>query len=492
MNAKERLLFIAYIVKIIKSMKNADPKDIEQKNNTKKKTFIVISGDGGGVKGVIPLTVLDQLSHETGIAIHELSFLNVGCSTSCLALGGLMIPEKIGSRKSKRTPKEVRKTYLENSPIIFPFKRKSWTEKQQNIIDDAGLTTKFNKLMRFIRKGHSYDVKNLEAVLDHEFGDLKASEVTRPFAFPTTSFKNNEAIWLTNQREIALKNKHAYWVPTMKMADIIAMCTRPPFYFQQDSKIITHYAPCADENGDFTKHEKEIFPTDGTFFAGSPELIAYEYAKTLLKAKGYDEDEYRIVTLSLSTGKKKINNNLDSLNGKKAKFLGMKIGALGHLDSLESTLDVALTLQYRANRDLVKEIHRRNGDLYFRFDAEIDSKNPKHPSASLTDASEGNFDKLISFAHNNIIGENREQFSEFIEIAKRVLHDQSIEDIAKRRLKDDYRPLIDTSVKLQKGIKGFINKLFGFQINKTVPSNDNKLCKNQRRNNNKGACPNCP
>ncbi len=473
-------------------MKNAESKDKDIKNDTKKKTFIVISGDGGGVKGVIPLTVLDQLSHETGIALHDLSFLNVGCSTSCLALGGLMIPKKIGSKKSKRTPKDVRKTYLENSPIIFPFKRKSWSEKQQNIIDDAGLTTRFNKLMRFIRKGHSYDVKNLEAVLHHEFGDLKASEVTKPFAFPTTSTKNNEAIWFTNQREIALKNKHAYWVPTMKMSDIIGMCTRPPFYFQQDSKIITYYDPCMNENGEFTKHEKEIFPTDGTFFAGSPELVAYEYAKTLLKAKGYDEDEYRIVTLSLSTGKKKIENDLDRLNGKKAKFLGMKIGALGHLDSLESTLDVALTLQYRANRDLVKEIHRRNGDLYFRFDAEIDAKNPKHPSAGLTDASEDNFDKLIAFTHNNIIGENREQFAEFIEIAKRVLNDESIEDIARRRLKEDYRPLINTAAKPQKGLKGFVNRLFGFDANKIHASNDNKTYKKQRSHNKKRACPKCP
>ena len=65
-------------------------------------------------------------------------------------------------------------------------------------------------------------------------------------------------------------------------------------------------------------------------------------------------------------------------------------------------------------------------------------------TSNLTNPTGENMNRLVEFAKNVMIGENRDDFETFIEVVKRSLADEPIEDIAKQRLKHYYHPLYET------------------------------------------------
>lgn len=465
----------------------AAPHDCKNQTNCKKKkkkTFIVVAGDGGGMKGINLLTLLHEISRQTGTKTSDFSFLHVGCSTSTLASGGLIVPSKDDRKKPHYDEKDIRKFYFQDGPIIFPHKKKDLSDYHRKMMKKRGLMHGDNQFLRFIFNGSFYNDKNLRAVLEDRFGDVKAKDCIQPFVFPTTDFKRGQPVWFTNSPEIADRFEDAYYVPDMKMADIIEACVRPNFFFRYKEMSFTHKAK-NHETGRWEDQQLEIIPTDGTYFAGAPESYAYGFAKCLLAAKGYKEDEYRIVMLSLGTGKKLTNNTADELNGMKG-FWSKRFKSLAQLSGFATTADLALTLQFRARRAELKETMNRNGDLYFRFEAEIDPNNPQHPDGNISNASLDNMRKLVRFAKQVVIPENRAEFDTFVELVKRYKAGQDIEDIAEKRLNDYYKPLASKKANQpQKGNhkKGFWSQLFGSNANdsdkKSAPPKKDKKRKNK-------------
>lgn len=412
-----------------------------QSNKKRKKTFIVISGDGGGIKGIVPLTVLKEIAEATGTHLNDYAFAVTGCSTSSIALAGCIAPHDEKPQQPAFTEKDIRRFYFHNGPIIFPYAKQDWSDQQRSFIEGEKLRTKFNKYFNMLRRGNLYPIRNLRVVLETQFQDKKADDAIKPFFFPTTSFLENEAIWFTNVQEVAEKYPHVYWVPHMSLAQITEFCARPNVLYPFEEHTFTYFEK--DETGEIVQREKTIIPTDGTYFAGSPEVEAYEFTKSMLSTQGYEEDEYRIVMLSLGTGKRKISHSIDDLNGKKHGFWSRHFGILGFFNSLSNTVEVALTQQFRARRGILKENMNRNGDLYFRFEGEIDTDKHDHPTSNLTNTTGENMNRLVEFAKNVMIGENRDDFETFIEVVKRSLADEPIEDIAKQRLKHYYHPLYE-------------------------------------------------
>jgi len=410
----------------------------ENLSQKKKKTIIVISGDGGGMKGIIPLTILSEIAKRTKHHASDYAYLFVGCSTSTIGTSGLIVPDDKDKDKPAFSENNVRGFYFQDGPIIFPSNQFNWTENQKRFILDDDLKPTKNSLFHFLLKGSVYDDRNLSAVLRKRFGNMKAKECIKPFIFPTTDFKKGETIWLTNSYELSKANEDAYYVPEMKMADIIEACVRPNFFFKYREMEIEYQT--LDDNGDTKNHTKTIIPTDGSYFAGSPEAYAYHYAKTLLAAEGYEEDEYRLVVLSLGTGQQAISHTTAELNGE-VGFWKRTFKGLAQFNALATSADLALTLQFRARAAELRTSMWRNGDLLFKFDAPIDKENPNHPDQSFTNASRKNLNKLVDFAHKDVIEANQEELDTFIEVIERSMRGEGIEDIAKKRLKKNYKPL---------------------------------------------------
>ncbi len=430
-------------------------------NKKKQKTFIVISGDGGGMKGIVPLTVLSEVAKKTHVHASDYAFLLVGCSTSTIGASGIISPKEGTTNVPAYTENNIRGFYFHDGPIIFPDKKFNWTAKQKRFMLDDKLKPTRNSLFHFLLKGSIYSDKNLQAVLRKRFSDTKAKECIKPFVYPTTDFKNGETIWLTNAYEIARAHKDVYYVPEMKMRDIVEACVRPNFFFKYREMDIHYQTQEPDKS--FKKRTKTIIPTDGSYFAGSPEAYAYHYAKTLLASQGYEEDEYRIVMLSLGTGEKAINHTTQELNGEEG-FWNRNFKGLAQFNALATSADLAMTLQFRARAEELRNTMWQNGDLLFKFEAPIDKNNPDHPDQSFANASRENLNKLVNFAHKDIIENNQQEFDTLIEVITRSLKNESIEDIARKRLKANYAPL-----KEQKPKYRFLSKLFSRKA-----CNDNK------------------
>ena len=422
------------------------------KNKKKKKTFIVVAGDGGGMKGINILTLLAEIAKKSGSSTQEFGYLHVGTSTSTIAAAGLLVPEAPGSKKPKYNELDIRSFYFNDGPLIFPKKRNKLSLFQKKRAKKNGSNNQ-NGILHFFFNGHFYKNKDLKAVLDERFGDMLVKDCLDPFVFPTMQFNNGEAIWFTNVPALSERIDNVYYVPDMPVADIVHACSAPNFIFDYHSKIIK-YKEKNHETNQWEDKEVEMIPTDGAYFAASPERDAYNFAQAMLASQGYKDDEYRIVLLSLGTGKKHINYSLDDLKGKSG-ILSSHFKSLAQIKAAETAIEILLTSQFRSRRPALKEEINRNGDLYFRFDATIDNNNPDHPDAGLTNASMDNMRKLVRFARNVVIPENQEEFDTFVKLVKRYSKGQDIEAIAEKRLADYYKPLtkIDASKKHRDDVK---------------------------------------
>lgn len=78
----------------------------------------VLSIDGGGIRGIIPATVLMQLEQLTGRPTHQLFDLIVGTSTGGILALALTCPQRGGVAKSAA---EARSLYLDRGGDIFPL-----------------------------------------------------------------------------------------------------------------------------------------------------------------------------------------------------------------------------------------------------------------------------------------------------------------------------------------------------------------------------------
>src|ERR1700740_560348 len=80
----------------------------------------VLSIDGGGIRGIIPAKILDQLTNQVGLPLHRIFDLIAGTSTGgVIALG-------IGSSSNRGqpySPSELLQLYVANGPDIF---KKRW------------------------------------------------------------------------------------------------------------------------------------------------------------------------------------------------------------------------------------------------------------------------------------------------------------------------------------------------------------------------------
>lgn len=86
---------------------------------------IVLSIDGGGIRGIIPAVVLKYIEEQLGRPIHECFDLVTGTSTGGIIATGLCVPD--GNGKAKYSANDILKFYVEESHKIFGKPRSIFT-----------------------------------------------------------------------------------------------------------------------------------------------------------------------------------------------------------------------------------------------------------------------------------------------------------------------------------------------------------------------------
>lgn len=115
----------------------------------------VLSIDGGGIRGIIPAMVLEEIERQTGKRISELFDLIVGTSTGGLLALALSRPDPENPNKPAFTAKELVSFYEQKGGSIFP----------QGVAKD---------IRRYFRP--KYRVEGIERVLKDYFGDTLLAE----------------------------------------------------------------------------------------------------------------------------------------------------------------------------------------------------------------------------------------------------------------------------------------------------------------------------
>lgn len=153
--------------------------------------FKILSIDGGGLRGVVPLTILKTIEQMTGKKIWESFDLIAGTSTGGLIASAVTIPKNPNDKKqgAKYTLDDILKVYLQRGQEIFPPRKTKLGELLESM--DDTIHPKFSD-------------KGIEKVFKDVCGDSRMNDSltnimvctydlanNMPLFFKTRSSKNN-------------------------------------------------------------------------------------------------------------------------------------------------------------------------------------------------------------------------------------------------------------------------------------------------------------
>lgn len=223
---------------------------------------VILSIDGGGVRGIIPAMILRELEDKLSSLgknkpLSKYFDLIAGTSTGGIIALGLCAPEKLDKSKPACTPKDLYELYRFQSKNIFGA---------QNATPIFGLT--FDEIY------HSFP---LEKILDDILGDSTIQDVVGNFLITAYEIEQRIPRIFSNLRPDKTKK----------------------IYFLRDLARATSAAPTFFEPARVEKlHEANNFESlmDGGLFAANPSMVAFTHAARL---KWNTEN---LIILSLGTG----------------------------------------------------------------------------------------------------------------------------------------------------------------------------------------------
>lgn len=213
---------------------------------------MILSIDGGGIRGIIPAMILAEIEQLTGKPAHQNFDLLAGTSTGGMIALGLC--KDNGQGGAEKSAADLVAMYEDHGKEIFS--RSFW----QGVSSVAGLLDE------------KYSEEGLEEVLGDFFADTPLSNALCPVVITSYDIENRHPLFLKSW-----KHEHK----SVLMRDAAKATSAAPTYFE----------PARIRVGD----EYRVL-VDGGVFINSPAVSAYAEARRIFP----DEDEFFL--LSLGTG----------------------------------------------------------------------------------------------------------------------------------------------------------------------------------------------
>lgn len=267
-------------------------------------TLRILSVDGGGVRGIIPARILQEIEKRTNKHTSELFDMSTGTSTGSLVVLGLGAPDKQGAPKN--SAQDMVNLYLNDSNKIF---NKSLL---RNIWTGFGLW------------GAKYDRKNLDEILGNIFGDLCLSQTLYPVFIPIYSITTSKPNIASTKA--ALKDKkYDFYV-----RDIAGVATAAPTYFSP--KVISNISG----NIKFTA-------SDGGMYDNDPEIIAVMSMNFMNPEFNSD----KVILVSIGTGE--VKQTIQTQEGDNGV-----IGWLTEKDLVDNMMDAEMLMDEAITKSVFK------------------------------------------------------------------------------------------------------------------------------------------
>ncbi len=274
----------------------------------------ILSIDGGGIRGIIPATVLAEMEKRTGKPIARLFHLIAGTSTGGILALGMTKPGADGSPQF--TAADGVRLYENEGPRIFP---QSVWQRIRSMVEEQ------------------YPAAPIETVLDEYFGETRLKDALTN-VFITSYEIERRAPWFF--RSYRAKNDPEYDFP---MKQVARSTSAAPTYFEPsriDTESLSDYWALID----------------GGVFANNPAMCAFVDAKRLYP------DATRFLLVSLGTGEATRRIAYDA-----AKGWGLAGWAQPVLNIVFQ--GVSATVDYQL-RQLLPEMEGRQ--CYYRFQPRLD------------------------------------------------------------------------------------------------------------------------
>jgi patatin-like phospholipase/acyl hydrolase len=295
----------------------------------------VLALDGGGIRGVIPATVLAEIEQRTGKRIAELFDLIAGTSTGGILALGLTKPDPRDETKPHYTAQDLIGMYEQNGSAIFS---RSLGHR---------LITLFGLL------GSKYAVSGLDRTLDTYFGDSRLKDAVAEVLITSYDLETRDSWFLARH-----KAREDAKVNDFPMVRVARATSAAPTYFRPER--------LSDDSKDGM--------IDGGVHSNNPAMCAWVEAVKL-----YDRQDVDVVVVSLGTGQVKT-----PISFNKARVWGL-IGWVRPLIGIFMD-GVAATVEH----ELQMLLKPRGGEpRYFRFQSELPPG-----MGSMDDTSPGHIAKL--------------------------------------------------------------------------------------------------
>ncbi len=218
--------------------------------------YRVLAIDGGGIRGIIPATVLVDLERRLAPRPLASAFdLMVGTSTGGIIALGLTVPE---GEHPRHPAERLLDLYLSDGQTIFPgggpipLARSAW-----------------------VREGTRYSVEGLEEALARFLGDTPLTAAFTDVVVTSYDLAYGEPVMLASRPELGD-------VSDVTMAVAARATSAAPMFFKPQV---------------VTSGGRERMLVDGGLYANSPALLGY-----LLGSRAAAREERPLVLLSLGTG----------------------------------------------------------------------------------------------------------------------------------------------------------------------------------------------
>ncbi|XP_065034174.1 patatin-like protein 2 [Musa acuminata AAA Group] len=251
----------------------------------KGKLITVLSIDGGGVRGIIPGTIINfletKLQELDGPDARVADYFDVVTGTSTGGLLTAMITAPDEKQRPLFSAKDIIDFYLQNCPKIFP--------------QGSGFLSSIRKLAGAIM-GPKYDGKYLHSKVKDLLKDIKLSQTLTNVIIPAFDIKLLQPIIFSSfeARLEPLKDAH--------VADICISTSAAPTFLP------AHYFETQDSNGNTRSYNL----IDGGVAANNPTLVAMSQIKKEMFLMNQDFHSYKpidyhnFIIISIGTGAAKV------------------------------------------------------------------------------------------------------------------------------------------------------------------------------------------
>lgn len=236
----------------------------KKKNPKNQKPLLILSLDGGGIRGIIPALILAEIEKRTKKPTSDLFDIISGTSTGGVLAICLTKPGIDG--RPQFTARDIFKLYQVHGKRIFhrSIFHTLWT--------CWGL---------FASK---FPAKNFDSVLTQYLGDTKLSQATTGLLIPSYDIERRQPHFFKTRHALNPREPHTDFL----MRDVAKATSAAPTYFPP-AKI-----PLPDSDGDY------LALIDGGMFANNPSVCAFAEGIKFLKEK--QAKNFPIHVISIGTG----------------------------------------------------------------------------------------------------------------------------------------------------------------------------------------------